>query len=210
MPDYFFLLFLSVSLICRSAERRSVWISLNFIPGDAVSQPASDGRTGWKDVHLMSSGMKLAIISRQWSGKRNRDWIRATAWESRHLQLCFPTSGMKIVVCSVSQSGVCSSHSGSLCAESVLASAWCKLIRPNSTHNNFFITLDAWIIFKHCCFYFWSQGELLNINEKCQGWCLTSALWAYFTLKPEGNDFKKKCLFCNFVHCVLVIVNVAV
>lgn len=50
----------------RSGENRSDWIPLYLIPGDSISQPASDGRTdGREDVLLMSGEMKFTVISRQ-------------------------------------------------------------------------------------------------------------------------------------------------
>ncbi|TMS04377.1 hypothetical protein E3U43_009534 [Larimichthys crocea] len=48
--------------VCRSDMHRS---SFDIIPGDTISQPVSDGRTGCRDVLLMSGEMKFTIISGQ-------------------------------------------------------------------------------------------------------------------------------------------------
>lgn len=89
---------------------------LNFIPGDTISQPASDGRTGCRDGLLTSSEMKFTIISGQWSQKRKNRLAKgySVRVSAPRAQLCFPTSGMKSVGCSVLPGSICSSDSGSL------------------------------------------------------------------------------------------------
>lgn len=142
-----------------------VWwaqVSLNFslsFPGIPSLNQCQMAGPATKVYLFMSSEMKLPIISGQWIQKRKKCWIRATAWESLHLQLCFPKTGMKIVGCCVSPSNVVSS----LC---VLASFWCKLVRPNSSYNYLFLTLAAWIIFQHCSFFSLSQGNNKHIHFK--------------------------------------------
>lgn len=176
-------------------------------PGYTISPPASDGRTRCKGVFLMSSEIKFSIISGQWSQKRKRSRIRATTRESLHLQLSFPTTGMKIVGCTER----CLFHRQQLFV--------CSLCLMHTCQTK----LDVWwpfshtccMNFRHCCFFPLKVKETrihCNINEKCQG-CLKRALWAYFIAKSEKEKILKKeaYLFCYFVHCVLeVIVNIAV
>lgn len=118
--------------------------------------------------------------------ERKKGWIRATVWESLHLQLCLPATGMKTVVCSVSPSNVCSP----VCAERP-----CICMIHTKSLMTFFSHLLHELFFNTAVLF---QGRV-TVNEKCQGWCLKSALWAYVK-----KDFKKEAyLFCNFVHRVL-------
>lgn len=116
---------------------------------------------------------------------------------------------MKIAGCSVLLNSIFPSD-GSLCAQSILVSAWCKLVRPNLTYNDLFVTLAAWIVF-----HFTLQGKW----QRLLIWILTKSAKVDVCLKKKKfcepilsqnrkkkKDFKKVTyLFCNFCTCVLEV-----
>lgn len=114
-------------------HQRSVWGSLNFIPG--TPPPASD-------APLQQCPLKWAA---KWNGAslvtagEGNSWIRATARLSLHLHLFFPTTGINMVGCSVLP------VTGALWVPRASSPVWCKY--KTRRIMTYFLTLAAWIMF---------------------------------------------------------------
>lgn len=193
---YISLTFFSVSLVCRSDVHGSI---LNFLPGDTHHQPVSDGRTCCRDILLMSSQMKFTIISGQLSHTRRKGWIRATAWESAPTALLTQLEWK--LSAAVSQRATFVPQTDDLYVHSVLTLVQTVLTKLYELWLP--VSPAAWIIVNTASSLInETRINVLNFNEKCQGWCLKSALWALFSCKNQ----KEHVLWSLFIFEILYIV----
>lgn len=200
---------LSVSLICRSDEHRSVWISLNFIPGDIVSQAASDGTTGCKDVLLMSSEMKFTIISEpaELEEKERLDKGYSTRLSAPTALIPHHWNENCWLQCLTKQRWFFRQQLF-VCRErplpSLMQTCYTKLnvmtFYSHLLHELCFNTAGGFFSFK---FQEITRITHLKINEMCHRWCLK---WLCEPILLQNNKkmiLKKKGIyFVTFVHCV--------
>lgn len=114
-------------------HQRSVWGSLNFIPG--TPPPASDDPLQQCPLKWAAKWNGASLVT---AGEEN-SWIRATARLSLHLHLFFPTTGITMVGCSVLP------VTGALWVQRASSPVWCKY--QTRRIMTFFLTLAAWIMF---------------------------------------------------------------